>query len=72
MEKASCNLMMEAIMLDSGKIIRCMGLGSCIIKMGRLPIKEIGITINFVVLAESLTIGLRSLLVSLIITISLI
>ena len=72
MERASYNLMMEAIMLANGKITRCMALESCIIKMGRLFMREIGITINFVVLEECLTTDLRSLLASSIITISLI
>ncbi len=72
MEMVSYNLMMEAIMLANGKITKCMALESCTIKMGRLLMKEIGITINFAVLEECLMTGLRSLLASSIITISLI
>lgn len=61
MEKENFNLMMEVIMLANGKIIKCTASGNCITKMAKLPIKETGITISFVVSAEFLMINLKSI-----------
>lgn len=61
MEKENFNLMMEVIMLANGKIIKCTASGNCITRMAKLPIKETGITISFVVSAEFLMINLKSI-----------
>lgn len=52
MDKVSFNLMTEAIMLDNGKIIKCMATENYTIKMVKLHTKGIGKMISFVDLAE--------------------
>jgi hypothetical protein len=59
MVKENCNLMMEDIMQDSGKITKCMVMGDYIIRMDKLLMKETGKMINFLDLEEFLMIDLK-------------
>ena len=72
MDRVSFNLMTEVIMLDHGKIIKCMATESYTTKMAKLHTKAIGKMISFVDLAEFSMIDLINWLILLIIKTSLI
>lgn len=60
MVKEDSNLTTADTILASGKIIKCMDMVNCIIKMVKLHTKGIGRTTNFVVLEEYLTINQKN------------
>lgn len=47
MDRENCNLMMAGTIQGNGRIIKCMGLENCTMKMVKLHIKDTGRMISF-------------------------
>lgn len=56
MGRVDYSSMMVVFIRENGKIIKCMGMVNYIIKMDKLPMRVIGIMINFMDLVEYLMI----------------